>query len=75
MGTNMFKHRGNAAGAPAMSHPANLNLMARSQSAPGFAGMRASGKSAKDLGAASAFIKAGGAVQKSAATDAKGPKV
>jgi len=71
MGTHFFK-----AGNPGMTHPSSLNMMARSISAPSFAGNRAMSQSKKDLGAASGLYKAKklSATTKDAASAAPGPK-
>jgi hypothetical protein len=75
MGTNFF-HKGSAAGAPpSAAKPSSLNMMARSESTPVFAGAKAGGQSRKDLGAAAGFVKLAGPLAKTAASNAKGPRI
>lgn len=77
MGTNFFKKPGGGmSGAGPRIGLSEPNMASRAFAAPGYAGVRAAGVAAKDLGAAAGFGKgAAGPVKKSAATDAPGPKV
>jgi hypothetical protein len=80
VGTSFFGKKGggvSVGGKPSDTHASGLNMAARAFSAPGYAGTRSAAQSRKDLGAAQAASQHGmsGPVQKSAATDAKGPRI
>jgi len=70
MGTHFF-----AGSKPGKIGPANLNMASRAFAAPGYAAKGDAMLAGKDLGAASAFQKAGSkGTVKDAAADAPGPK-